>query len=127
MASGQADRAAELIQQRRHWQHFAERLLRHFELQPQVLQLARADTLLCRCEDVPYAAVAAAPDWAQAKLQSRCGMGACQDRVCASAAHRLFGWAPTPPRAPLVPARIATLLLDSQQARPGADNATGGP
>jgi len=127
VASGQADRAAELIQQRRHWQHFAERLLRHFELQPQVLQLARADTLLCRCEDVPYAAVAAAPDWAQAKLQSRCGMGACQGRVCASAAHRLFGWAPTPPRAPLVPARIATLLLDSQQARPGADNATGGP
>lgn len=127
VASGQADRAATLIRQRRHWQRFADSLQRHFELQPQILQLARADTLLCRCEDVPYAAVAEAADWTRAKLHSRCGMGACQGRVCASAAQRLFGWTPTPPRAPLVPARVATLLLDGQPALPGVSDAHTGP
>ncbi len=115
IATGQQDRAAGLVRQRRHWQRFAGQLRKHFALQPPILGLARPDTLLCRCEDVPYAAVAAAPDWPTAKLQSRCGMGACQGRVCASAAQQLFGWSTTPPRAPLVPARIATLMQDAVQ------------
>ncbi|KAF0863375.1 FAD/NAD(P)-binding oxidoreductase [Pseudomonas sp. LD120] len=113
VATGQEDRAAALIQQRRHWQHFAEQLHKHFELRPEILKLAQADTLLCRCEDVPYAAVAAAADWSTAKLHSRCGMGACQGRICANAAQRLFHWPPAPPRTPLVPARVATLMLDT--------------
>ncbi|QNH79027.1 NAD(P)/FAD-dependent oxidoreductase [Pseudomonas protegens] len=113
VASGQSARAATLIDRRRHWQDFAARLQRHFALQPQILQLARPDTLFCRCEDVPYAAVAGATDWNSAKLHSRCGMGACQGRVCASAARRLFDWPEVAPRSPLVPARIATLMLDA--------------
>ncbi|SED10277.1 NADPH-dependent 2,4-dienoyl-CoA reductase, sulfur reductase [Pseudomonas saponiphila] len=113
VASGQSARAAALIAQRRHWQDFATRLQQHFELQPRILQLARPDTLLCRCEDVPYAAVAGAADWSSAKLHSRCGMGACQGRVCASAARRLFDWPEVAPRSPLVPARVATLMLDA--------------
>lgn len=113
VASGQSARAATLIDRRRHWQDFAARLQRHFALQPQILQLARPDTLFCRCEDVPYAAVAGAADWNSAKLHSRCGMGACQGRVCASAARRLFDWPEVAPRSPLVPARIATLMLDA--------------
>ncbi|MBC2655352.1 NAD(P)/FAD-dependent oxidoreductase [Pseudomonas sp. MSSRFD41] len=115
MATGQTDRVASLVRQRQRWQRFAGQLRKHFALRPQVLELARPDTLLCRCEDVPYAAVAAAPDWTTAKLQSRCGMGACQGRVCANAAQQLFGWSATPPRAPLVPARIATLMQDAEQ------------
>ncbi|MDF2394275.1 FAD-dependent oxidoreductase [Pseudomonas sp. 3MA1] len=113
VVSGQSARAATLIERRRHWQDFAARLQRHFALQPQILQLARPDTLFCRCEDVPYAAVAGAADWNSAKLHSRCGMGACQGRVCASAARRLFDWPEVAPRSPLVPARIATLMLDA--------------
>ncbi|WP_047302367.1 NAD(P)/FAD-dependent oxidoreductase [Pseudomonas fluorescens] len=113
VASGQSARAATLIDRRWHWQDFAARLQRHFALQPQILQLARPDTLFCRCEDVPYAAVAGAADWNSAKLHSRCGMGACQGRVCASAARRLFDWPEVAPRSPLVPARIATLMLDA--------------
>ncbi|MDP9524898.1 NAD(P)/FAD-dependent oxidoreductase [Pseudomonas protegens] len=113
VASGQSARAATLIDRRRHWQDFAARLQRHFALQPQILQLARPDTLFCRCEDVPYAAVAGAADWNSAKLHSRCGMGACQGRVCASAARRLFDWPEVAPRSPLVPARVATLMLDA--------------
>ncbi|WP_409284618.1 FAD-dependent oxidoreductase [Pseudomonas protegens] len=113
VASGQSARAATLIDRRRHWQDFAARLQRHFALQPQILQLARPDTLFCRCEDVPYAAIASATDWNSAKLHSRCGMGACQGRVCASAARRLFDWPEVAPRSPLVPARVATLMLDA--------------
>ncbi|WP_324727373.1 FAD/NAD(P)-binding oxidoreductase [Pseudomonas chlororaphis] len=116
-ASGQTREATALIQCRAHWQAFAERVSETFALQPALLRLARADTLLCRCEDVPYAAVAGEAGWSEAKLHSRCGMGACQGRVCATAAQALFGWTAPTPRAPLVPARIETLLMEST---PGA-------
>ncbi|WP_097302299.1 NAD(P)/FAD-dependent oxidoreductase [Pseudomonas chlororaphis] len=112
-ASGQTQEAMTLIQRRAHWQAFAERVSETFALQPALLRLARPDTLLCRCEDVPYAAVAGEAGWSEAKLHSRCGMGACQGRVCATAAQALFGWAAPTPRAPLVPARIETLLMES--------------
>ncbi|AZC87739.1 Putative oxidoreductase [Pseudomonas chlororaphis subsp. piscium] len=112
-ASGQTQEAMALIQRRAHWQAFAERVSETFALQPALLRLARPDTLLCRCEDVPYAAVAGEAGWSEAKLHSRCGMGACQGRVCATAAQALFGWAAPTPRAPLVPARIETLLMES--------------
>ncbi|AZD20724.1 Putative oxidoreductase [Pseudomonas chlororaphis subsp. aurantiaca] len=112
-ASGQTREATALIQRRAHWQAFAERVSETFALQPALLRLARADTLLCRCEDVPYAAVAGETGWSEAKLHSRCGMGACQGRVCATAAQALFGWTAPTPRAPLVPARIETLLMES--------------
>lgn len=111
-ASGQQQAAAALIQRRARWQAFADRVRETFALQPQILALARADTLLCRCEDVPYSAMADETGWIAAKLQSRCGMGACQGRVCATAAQALFGWEAPAPRSPLVPARIATLLIN---------------
>jgi NADPH-dependent 2,4-dienoyl-CoA reductase/sulfur reductase-like enzyme len=95
--------------QRAHWQAFADQLQRHFTLAPSLKTLARPDTLVCRCEDVPQAALAACGSWTEAKLHTRCGMGACQGRVCGAAAHFLFGWTPPAPRPPLSPARIATL------------------
>ncbi|MGE7956674.1 FAD-dependent oxidoreductase [Pseudomonas sp. NPDC089530] len=112
VASGQTRQAVALTHRRAHWQAFADRVRETFALKPQLLRLARPDTLLCRCEDVPYAAVAGKADWNQAKLHSRCGMGACQGRVCATAAQALFGWNPPTPRPPLVPARIETLLME---------------
>lgn len=110
VASGQDAAAAALSQRRQHWQAFADQVRSAFTLRPEVLQLARPDTLLCRCEDVAFSAIAKQPGWTAAKLQSRCGMGACQGRVCATAAQALFGWDPPRPRTPLVPARIGTLL-----------------
>ncbi|CAN7200176.1 FAD-dependent oxidoreductase [Polaromonas sp. LjRoot131] len=95
--------------ERAHWQAFADQLQRHFTLAPSLKTLARPDTLVCRCEDVPQAALAACGSWTEAKLHTRCGMGACQGRVCGAAAHVLFGWTPPAPRPPLSPARIATL------------------
>ncbi|MEK1939647.1 MAG: FAD/NAD(P)-binding oxidoreductase [Pseudomonas sp.] len=109
-AIGEQAKAQALFAKRQHWQAFADLLKKHFSLNPTLKQLPAADTLLCRCEDVPYGAVAGHADWRQAKLSSRCGMGACQGRVCATAAEFLLGW-PTPSlRAPFVPARVASLL-----------------
>jgi NADPH-dependent 2,4-dienoyl-CoA reductase/sulfur reductase-like enzyme len=109
-AVGLLDQATALTAQRQHWQRFADLLKRHFALNPALKNLPAADTLLCRCEDVPYGAVAQHANWHQAKLHSRCGMGACQGRICGTAAEFLLGW-PTPTlRAPFVPARIDSLL-----------------
>ena len=69
-----------------------------------------ADTLVCRCEDVPYAALASCGSWREARLQQRCGMGHCQGRLCATALSILQGWPlPQDARMPIVPARISTL------------------
>ncbi len=111
-ATGQIARLAALVERRAHWQAFADAVRERFAIREPIRQLARPDTLVCRCEDVRYDAVAGAAGWTAAKLQSRCGMGACQGRVCGAAAQALFGWTPPAPRSPLVPARVGTLLLD---------------
>jgi NADPH-dependent 2,4-dienoyl-CoA reductase/sulfur reductase-like enzyme len=108
-ATGQQDQARQLFAKRRRWQGFADRLNRGFALDPALKQLARPDTLVCRCEDVPYSALAVHDSWNAAKLTTRCGMGACQGRLCATAAQTLFGWEPPTLRPPFSPARVATL------------------
>ena len=60
--------------ERAHWQAFADQLHRHFTLAPSLKNLARPDTLVCRCEDVPQAALAGCGGWTEAKLHTRCGM-----------------------------------------------------
>ncbi len=95
--------------ERARWNAFAVQLHRSFALAPDIKTMPRPDTLVCRCEDVPFAALAACTGWTDAKLHRRCGMGACQGRVCGDAAQFLFGWAPPVPRSPLSPVRIATL------------------
>ncbi|MFJ5296886.1 FAD-dependent oxidoreductase [Pseudomonas sp. NPDC088368] len=108
-ATGQQEQARQLFAERRHWQKFADRLNHAFALDPALKQLARPDTLVCRCEDVPYSALAVHENWNTAKLNTRCGMGACQGRLCATAAQTLFGWESPLLRPPFSPARIATL------------------
>ena len=95
--------------ERARWNAFAARLHRSFALAPEIRQMPQPDTLVCRCEDVPFSALAGCSGWTDAKLHRRCGMGACQGRVCGDAAQFLFGWTPPAPRPPLSPARIATL------------------
>jgi NADPH-dependent 2,4-dienoyl-CoA reductase/sulfur reductase-like enzyme len=109
-AVGDLDSARALWPRRARWQGFANALNHAFTLNPQLKSLAQPDTLVCRCEDVPYAALAGHTDWREAKLASRCGMGACQGRVCGGALQHLFGWQPSAPRPPFSPARIETLL-----------------
>ncbi|WP_095145777.1 NAD(P)/FAD-dependent oxidoreductase [Burkholderia contaminans] len=119
-ATGQTAPLAALVAQRAHWQAFADAVRARFAIREPIRRLARADTLLCRCEDVRFDAVAQAPGWTAAKLQSRCGMGACRGRVCGAAAQALFGWTPPVPRTPLVPARVGTLMLDGTASCDGA-------
>lgn len=109
-AVGNIAAARQLRPRRARWQGFAKALNRAFSLDPQLKSLAQADTLVCRCEDVPYAALASHVDWRTAKLASRCGMGACQGRVCGGAVQFLFDWQPSAPRPPFSPARIETLM-----------------
>ncbi len=108
-AVDERDAARRLWPRRRRWQGFADTLARHFALRAELRELAEADTLVCRCEDVPLAALAGHAGWTEAKLHSRCGMGACQGRICGSAAQFLFGWSPPAPRPPFSPARLETL------------------
>lgn len=109
-AVGNLDSARALWPRRARWQGFADALNKAFTLDPQLKSLAQPDTLVCRCEDVPYGLLAGHTDWRDAKLASRCGMGACQGRVCGGALQHLFGWQPSAPRPPFSPARIETLL-----------------
>ena len=108
-AVGNERAAKRHARERARWDAFAVQLHRSFALAPGLRQMPRPDTLVCRCEDVPLSALAGCSGWSDAKLHRRCGMGACQGRVCGDAAQFLFGWTPPVPRPPLSPARIATL------------------
>ena len=88
---------------------FARNLDAAFALRDELRGLAEAETLICRCEDVPRAALVEFGSWREAKLHTRCGMGPCQGRVCGPAANFLFGWENESVRPPLTPARIGTL------------------
>ena len=108
-ATGQLDQARRLWPQRQRWEAFAAALHTRFALHPGLKQLAEPDTLVCRCEDVSHEQLCGFDSWTAAKLHSRCGMGACQGRVCGGATQFLFGWPQPAPRMPISPARIATL------------------
>lgn len=115
-AVGDEGRARALLPELARWQVFADALHRHFALRREIASLARPDTLVCRCEDVTHAQLAGRGGWIDAKLHTRCGMGACQGRVCGAAARTLYGWRPAPPRHLLAPARIATLAASAAQS-----------
>jgi len=108
-AVGELTQAARLSKDLARWQDFADALREPFALRAPLLSLARPDTLICRCEDVPQSALAPHRNWTDAKLHTRCGMGACQGRICGAATQALYGWQPSPPRHLLAPTRIDTL------------------
>ncbi len=88
---------------------FAKALERAFTLRPELRDLPDDDTLICRCEDVTRKQLAGFTSWRAAKLQTRCGMGPCQGRVCGPAAELLFGWKHESVRPPVFPASVETL------------------
>lgn len=109
-AAGNARAAQALHAPLAHWNAFADALHRHFPVRAGALAaLPRADTLVCRCEDVAHGALQPRSSWIDAKLHTRCGMGACQGRICGAAAQVLYGWTPQPGRHLLSPARLSTL------------------
>ncbi|WP_186114825.1 FAD/NAD(P)-binding oxidoreductase [Burkholderia gladioli] len=103
-------RIAALMREREVWRGFAARVARTFALGDAARALPPDDTVLCRCEDVTLGAARGYADARDAKLQTRCGMGACQGRVCGAAGAALLGWQEAAiPRPPFSPVRIGTL------------------
>ena len=87
----------------------AARMDRAFRPRAELRELARAETIVCRCEDVPLAAVASCASAREAKLAARAGMGPCQGRVCGPALEFLFGWESDTVRPPVRPAPMGHL------------------
>jgi NADPH-dependent 2,4-dienoyl-CoA reductase/sulfur reductase-like enzyme len=108
-AAGATHAAQARIPQRDRLRSFAARLATTFALRPELRSLPQADTIVCRCEDVTWRDVLQYNGWRAAKLQTRCGMGPCQGRICGSALSFLLGWTPDSVRPPIFPASIASL------------------
>ncbi len=108
-ATGRVEKADDLIQKRTRGQRFVRALREAFELDPRLRALPSAETLVCRCEDVPFGVLRDYTSARDAKLHTRCGMGACQGRICGAATEFVFGWAMDSMRPPILPASLSTL------------------
>lgn len=109
-ATGQTIKTTRLIPERKRLLGFRRLLARTFAPRRQLRKLAEPATIVCRCEDVSYQRLAGRPDERDAKLQTRCGMGACQGRLCGPACDFLFGWPAGNLRPPLSPLPISAYL-----------------
>ncbi|MEU3790873.1 NAD(P)/FAD-dependent oxidoreductase [Streptomyces fructofermentans] len=85
------------------------------------------DTVVCRCEEVPAAAVReavgelGAGDVRTVKLLTRAGMGWCQGRICGPAVAGLVGCPEAAPRRPFAhPVPLGVLARDPDPAPPSA-------
>ncbi|HSJ06205.1 MAG TPA: FAD-dependent oxidoreductase, partial [Longimicrobiales bacterium] len=83
---------AALLRARARETAFGRRLEGAFALRPGLRERVRPDTIVCRCEDVRFGALAGHGSLREAKLATRLGMGPCQGRVCGAAAEFLLGW-----------------------------------
>ncbi|SEH00633.1 Pyruvate/2-oxoglutarate dehydrogenase complex, dihydrolipoamide dehydrogenase (E3) component [Nonomuraea solani] len=97
---------AVLLRRRERWRAFGVALQRAYPVRPGWQGWLRADTLVCRCEEVPLARVReaqelGATDARSIKLLARPGMGWCQGRICGYAVSCLAGEPPQPPRRPI--------------------------
>jgi len=108
-AAEETAEARKLFGERRKARRFAALLDRTFRLRPDLKDLPSAKTIVCRCEDVPYSRLQEHRSWRAAKLQTRCGMGPCQGRVCGPATQFLFQWNPDSVRPPVFPVRVESL------------------
>jgi NADPH-dependent 2,4-dienoyl-CoA reductase/sulfur reductase-like enzyme len=122
-AAGRGDEAGAYIPARDRHRDFSLRTVSAFRLREELRRRVGPDTIVCRCEDVPYSALR--PSWGarQAKLATRAGMGSCQARVCGPAMQYLFGSAADSVRVPLLPTPLGVLadLSESGNDSQGAD------
>lgn len=117
-AAGQKQAVAQARSQLRRHRRFQAGLWELFRAPRLLTELARQDTMICRCEELTLAEIEAGFDEATAsigalKRATRAGMGRCQGRYCGpilatlAAAHRAVPldeaahWAPRPPVKPI--------------------------
>jgi NADPH-dependent 2,4-dienoyl-CoA reductase/sulfur reductase-like enzyme len=108
-AAGRIAEASRLFGRREKLRRFARSLDRTFRLRSELRNITQPETIVCRCEDVRYSHLRDHSGWRAAKLQTRCGMGACQGRICGPAAQFLFKWNPNSVRPPIFPVRVESL------------------
>lgn len=116
-AAGRAEDARKLALRRLGMMRFVSALRDACGLNPALRKLPSDTTLVCRCEDVTFAAMSAHANWRDAKLHTRCGMGPCQGRVCGAAAEFLFGWKVEGARPPVFPALVSSLVGSDKENR----------
>lgn len=125
VAAGQSAAAAPLYRRRDAEGAFGRAMSRAFALRPEILKLATPETIVCRCEDVRLGELQGKmtpfKNWTDAKLQTRCGMGSCQGRICGPALEAIFGWRNVSARPPIFPVPIRALCsapLQSEESIP---------
>lgn len=120
IAAGREDVARGLSLRLEKQRRFANRLDSAFKLREELRNLCLPEAIVCRCEDVTYSSVQQCTSWREAKLHTRCGMGACQGRICGPQTEFLFGWRDVGVRPPLFPARLSSIAAmpdpDSSEA-----------
>ena len=109
MAAGDESRACSLARTLPRERRFAAALAGAFTLRRELRALAAPETIVCRCEDVTLAEISRCASWRDAKLQTRCGMGPCQGRVCGPAVSFLRGWEVGEERPPVLNVPLGTL------------------
>lgn len=131
-AADRNEEAGSVARVRRRGDGFVHALRASTVLNPDLKTLATDMTFVCRCEDVSFGVLRARANWRDAKLQTRCGMGPCQGRICGAATEFLFGWDPdsvsSSTRPPVFPALVSSLgflsTLDCQGDAPTTASAT---
>lgn len=108
-AAGKRDTIHKLFAKREKLKQFADSLNQAFALRDELKSLVTAETIVCRCEDVAFGRLQKYEEWRIAKLQTRCGMGPCQGRVCGPAIEFLLNWKAESVRPPVFPARLDSL------------------
>jgi NADPH-dependent 2,4-dienoyl-CoA reductase/sulfur reductase-like enzyme len=126
VAGERSESARHLFGERKKLHSFARALDRAFVLRPELRNLPRPETIVCRCEDVTYSRLEPHRSWRAAKLQTRCGMGPCQGRVCGPATRFLFDWSPDSVRPPIFPTRFENLSAIKCKAEIEPSQVTGG-
>ena len=108
--AGKHEEARSLFPIREQQRKFAKLLNNTFTLRDELKQLPAPETIVCRCEDVTFERLREHHSWRAAKLQTRCGMGPCQGRVCGAAVEFLFDWRAESVRPPVLPVRVESLI-----------------
>jgi D-hydroxyproline dehydrogenase subunit alpha len=106
-----------LKRERKRERAFAASLAEAFALRDELRALARPETIVCRCEDVPLGRLLPYASLREAKLQTRLGMGPCQSRVCGPAIGFIRGWDTDTVRPPIGPVPLSVLAAGDGRSR----------
>ena len=115
-AAGLSTHAARLFHRRDSAARLRPALDRAFALRDELRALAKPETIVCRCEDVALGRMKPHAGWRPAKLQTRCGMGPCQGRICGPSVEFLLGWKQESVRPPIFPVKFDYLARSARGA-----------